>query len=110
MQSPEIISDNSFAEIRASVRALCERFPDEYWRTLDRSRAYPSEFVEALTAAGFLAALIPEEYGGSGLSMSAAIAIMEEIHHAGCNGAACHAQMYTMGTVLRHGSAEQKQQ
>jgi acyl-CoA dehydrogenase len=110
MQSPEIISDNSFVEIRASVRALCERFPHEYWRTLDRSRAYPSEFVEALTAAGFLAALIPEEYGGSGLSMSAAIAIMEEIQAAGCNGAACHAQMYTMGTVLRHGSPAQKQQ
>src|SRR4030095_2621962 len=97
------------ASIRAAVRALCANYPGEYWRKLDRERAYPTEFVQALTKAGFLAALIPEEYGGSGLTMSAAIAIMEEIHHSGCNGAACHAQMYTMGTVLRHGSAEQKQ-
>ncbi len=97
------------APIREAVRALCAEFPGEYWRKVDRERAYPTEFVQALTKAGFLAALIPEEYGGSGLTMSAAIAIMEEIHHAGCNGAACHAQMYTMGTVLRHGSAEQKQ-
>jgi acyl-CoA dehydrogenase len=95
-------------QIRAAVRALCERFPGEYWRKLDRERAYPTEFVTALTKAGFLAALIPEEYGGSGLNMQAAAAIMEEIHASGCNGAACHAQMYTMGTVLRHGSAEQK--
>src|SRR5919106_304411 len=95
--------------IREAVRALCAEFPGEYWRKIDRERAYPTEFVAALTKAGFLAALIPEEYGGSGLTMSAAAAIMEEIHHAGCNGAACHAQMYTMGTVLRHGSAEQKQ-
>ena len=94
--------------IREAVRALCADFPGEYWRQTDRDRAYPGEFVAALTKAGFLAALIPEEYGGSGLTMSAATAIMEEIHHAGCNGAACHAQMYTMGTVLRHGSAEQK--
>ena len=91
------------------MRALCAGFPGEYWRELDRERAYPTEFVAALTEAGFLAALIPEEYGGSGLTMSAAAAIMEEIHAAGCNGAACHAQMYTMGTLLRHGSAEQKQ-
>jgi alkylation response protein AidB-like acyl-CoA dehydrogenase len=97
------------ASIRAAVRALCAGFPGEYWRKLDRERAYPTEFVKALTEAGFLAALIPEEYGGSGLTMSAAVAIMEEIHAAGCNGAACHAQMYTMGTVLRHGNAEQKQ-
>ena len=96
------------AQIRASVRALCADFPGEYWRALDRERAYPGEFVAALTKAGFLAALIPEEYGGSGLSMTAAAAIMEEIHASGCNGGACHAQMYTMGTVLRHGSAEQK--
>ena len=86
------------APIRAAVRALCAEFPGEYWRKLDRERAYPTEFVAALTKAGFLAALIPEEYGGSGLTMSAAVAIMEEIHAAGCNGAACHAQMYTMGT------------
>src|SRR5437868_2698424 len=94
--------------IREAVRALCAKFPGEYWRALDRDRAYPNEFVQALTDAGFLAALIPEEYGGSGLPMSAAAAIMEEIHASGCNGAACHAQMYTMGTLLRHGSAEQK--
>jgi alkylation response protein AidB-like acyl-CoA dehydrogenase len=98
------------APIREAVRALCADFPGEYWRRLDRDRGYPSEFVAALTKAGFLAALIPEEYGGSGLTMTAAAAILEEIHHAGCNGAACHAQMYTMGTVLRHGSTEQKQQ
>ena len=96
------------APIREAVRALCANFPGEYWRALDRERAYPAEFVTALTKAGFLAALIPEEYGGSGLAMSAAIAIMEEIQASGCNGAACHAQMYTMGTLLRHGSAEQK--
>ncbi|MGH7880211.1 MAG: acyl-CoA dehydrogenase family protein, partial [Candidatus Binataceae bacterium] len=98
-----------FADIRASVRALCAKFPGEYWRALDRERAYPTEFVAALTEAGYLAALIPEEYGGSGLGISAAAAILEEVHGAGCNGAACHAQMYTMGTILRHGSPEQKQ-
>ncbi len=97
------------ASIRKAVRALCADFPGEYWRKLDRERGYPTEFVDALTKGGFLAALIPEEYGGSGLTMSSAIAIMEEIQAAGCNGAACHAQMYTMGTVLRHGNAEQKQ-
>ncbi len=96
------------APIREAVRALCADFPGEYWRALDRERAYPEEFVAALTKAGFLAALIPEEYGGSGLTMSAAVAIMEQIQASGCNGAACHAQMYTMGTLLRHGSAEQK--
>src|SRR5947207_5971623 len=96
------------AQIRASVRALCANFPGDYWRRLDRERAYPAEFVAALTEAGFLAALIPEEYGGSGLTISAAVAIMEEVHAAGCNGAACHAQMYVMGTVLRHGNADQK--
>jgi acyl-CoA dehydrogenase len=96
------------APIREAVRALCAEFPGAYWRALDRERAYPEKFVTALTEAGFLAALIPEEYGGSGLTMSAAVAIMEEIQAAGCNGAACHAQMYTMGTVLRHGSAAQK--
>src|SRR5437762_8232376 len=97
------------ASIRAAVRALCEKYPGEYWRGLDRERAYPTEFVKALTEAGFLAALIPEEYGGSGLTISSAVAIMEEIHAAGCNGAACHAQMYVMGTVLRHGNPDQKQ-
>ena len=104
---PEHPSDE-LAQIRAAVRALCADFPGEYWRKLDRERAYPREFVAALTKAGFLAALIPEEYGGSGLSLVEAAAIMEEIQACGCNGAACHAQMYTMGTLLRHGSAEQK--
>jgi acyl-CoA dehydrogenase len=98
------------AQIRDAVRALCAKFPGEYWRALDRERGYPKDFVAALTEAGFLAALIPEEYGGSGLSMTAAAAIMEEIHASGCNGAACHAQMYTMGTLLRHGGTKQKAQ
>jgi len=100
---------DDLSDIRAAVRALCQQFPGEYWRALDRERAYPTEFVTALTQAGFLAALIPEEYGGSGLDILAAAAIMEEVHASGCNGAACHAQMYTMGTVLRHGSTAQKQ-
>jgi alkylation response protein AidB-like acyl-CoA dehydrogenase len=102
-------TSENLAEIRASVRALCARFQGEYWRKLDRERAYPTEFVAALTEAGYLAALIPEQYGGSGLTLLEAAAIMEEIHACGCNGAACHAQMYTMGTVLRHGSDAQKQ-
>jgi acyl-CoA dehydrogenase len=101
---------DEIAAIRQAVRALCEKFPGEYWRALDRERGYPAEFVAALTEAGFLAALIPEEYGGSGLTMRAAVAIMEEIQANGCNGAACHAQMYVMGTLLRHGSTEQKQE
>ena len=100
--------DSNHDDIRASVRKLCEQFPGEYWRRLDREAAYPSDFVAALTESGFLAALIPEEYGGAGLPLSAAAAILEEIQHAGCNGATCHAQMYIMGTVLRHGSAAQK--
>ena len=100
---------DDYAEIRESVRALCAKFPGEYWREVDRERAYPTAFVNALTEAGYLAALIPEEFGGSGLTISAAAAILEEVHASGCNGAACHAQMYTMGTVLRHGSPEQKQ-
>ena len=95
-------------EIRRAVAALCATFPGEYWREKDRERAYPTEFVKALTDAGFLAVLIPEEYGGSGLPISAAAAVLEEIHKSGCNGAACHAQMYIMGTVLRHGSEAQK--
>ena len=94
--------------MRAAVRALCAGFDGEYWRRLDRERAYPTEFVAALTKAGFLGALIPEEYGGSGLGITAAAAILEEVHASGCNGGACHAQMYTMGTLLRHGSAAQK--
>jgi acyl-CoA dehydrogenase len=95
-------------EIRAAVRELCERFPGEYWRALEPDR-YPEAFVEALTDNGWLAALIPEEYGGAGLSLTAASVILEEINASGCNAGACHAQMYTMGTILRHGSAEQKQ-
>jgi acyl-CoA dehydrogenase len=102
-------SSDDLAEIRASVRTLCAGFQGEYWRKLDRERAYPTEFVAALTEAGYLAALIPEQYGGSGLTLIEATAIMEEIHACGCNGAACHAQMYTMGTLLRHGSDAQKQ-
>src|SRR5215475_7661822 len=96
------------ADIRDAVAKLCAQFPGEYWRKLDREMAYPSAFVEALTEAGYLSVLIPEEYGGAGLKLSAATAILEEIHRAGCNAGACHAQMYTMGTVLRHGSEEQK--
>ena len=95
-------------EIRRAVQALCADFPGEYWRTKDRERAYPGEFVDALTHSGFLAALIPEEYGGSGLKLDAAAVIMEEIQAAGCNGASAHAQMYIMNTLLRYGSEEQK--
>ncbi len=98
------------AAIRDSVRALCAEYPGEYWRQKDRERAYPTEFVEALTKGGFLAVLIPEEFGGSGLGIGAAAAILEEIQHSGANGAACHAQMYIMGTILRHGSEAQKSQ
>jgi alkylation response protein AidB-like acyl-CoA dehydrogenase len=101
--------DEDFSEIRAGVRALCADFPGSYWREMDRERAYPEAFVSALTESGYLAALIPEEYGGSGLPLAAGAAILEEIHASGGNGAACHAQMYTMGTLLRHGSDEQKE-
>ena len=100
-------SDHS--EIRDAVAKLCSDFPGEYWRKHDREMAYPTEFVSALTESGFLSALIPEEYGGAGLPLSAAAVIMEEIQRQGCNGAACHAQMYVMGTVLRHGTEDQKQ-
>jgi acyl-CoA dehydrogenase len=99
---------DAYAEIRDAVRALCRDFPGEYWRELDSRRAYPEKFVAALTEAGWLAALIPEEFGGSGLPLSAAAAILEEVQSSGCNGAACHAQMYIMGTILRHGSKAQK--
>jgi alkylation response protein AidB-like acyl-CoA dehydrogenase len=106
------MTENPYApthpEIRDAVRALCLKFGGAYWRNLDRERGYPTEFVKALTDAGWLSILIPEEYGGSGLGISAAAAVLEEVQRAGCNGAACHAQMYTMGTVLRHGSADQK--
>jgi len=94
--------------IRGAVARLCQRFPGEYWRALDRERAYPTDFVRAMTEAGYLSVLIPEEYGGSGLGIEAAAAVLEEIHKSGGNGAACHAQMYLMGTVLRHGSPAQK--
>ncbi len=100
----------TFPEIREAVRRLCARFPGEYWQKLDRERAYPSEFVAALTEAGFLSVLIPEEYGGSGLGLEAACAVLEEIHRSGSNGGACHAQMYTMGTLLKHGSDQQKRE
>jgi alkylation response protein AidB-like acyl-CoA dehydrogenase len=96
------------ADIREAVRRICEKFPGAYWRDLEAREAYPTEFVTALTQSGFLGALIPEEYGGSGLPLRAASVILEEVHASGCNAAACHAQMYIMGTVLRHGSAEQK--
>jgi alkylation response protein AidB-like acyl-CoA dehydrogenase len=100
--------DPGRGDIREGVRRICEGFPNEYWVKLDHESAYPTEFVRALTEAGYLAALIPEEYGGSGLPLSAACAVLETIHDSPCNAAACHAQMYTMGTVLRHGSEAQK--
>ena len=100
---------DEYADIREQVQKLCAQYPGEYWRDLDTKREYPTAFVKALTEAGYLSVLIPEEFGGSGLGISAAAAIMEEIQKSGCNGGACHAQMYTMGTVLRHGSDEQKQ-
>jgi len=99
----------TFPEIREAVRRLCAGFPGEYWREKDRERAYPAEFVRALTESGFLSVLIPEAYGGSGLGLGAAIAVLEEVHRSGCNGGASHAQMYTMGTLLKHGSEAQKQ-
>ncbi len=98
----------SHRDLRDGVRALCSQFPGAYWRALDREQAYPAAFVTALTEAGYLAALIPEQYGGAGLNLSAAAAILEEVQHAGCNGAACHAQMYIMGALLRHGDEAQK--
>ena len=100
--------DPAYPEIRAAVREICARFGDEYWRDQDRLSRYPSEFVEALTQAGWLAALIPEEFGGSGLGIAEASVVLEEIQRQGGNGAACHAQMYIMGTLLRHGTEEQK--
>ncbi len=100
----------SYSDIREAVAKLCAQFPGEYWRALDREMAYPKAFVDALTESGYLSVLIPEEYGGAGLSLSAAAAILEEIQRAGCNGGACHAQMYTMGVLLRHGSEAQRQQ
>ena len=104
-----VTDSQTFPELRTAIRQLCGRFSDEYWRGVDRARAYPEAFVDALTEAGWLAALIPEEYGGSGLGIAEASVILEEINRSGGNAAACHAQMYTMGTVLRHGSARQKE-
>ncbi|MGU3655834.1 MULTISPECIES: acyl-CoA dehydrogenase family protein [unclassified Methylobacterium] len=98
----------AYTEIREAVAKLCAGFPGAYWRALDREMAYPTAFVNALTESGYLSVLIPEAYGGSGLPLSAAAAILEEVQRAGCNGGACHAQMYTMGTLLRHGSEAQK--
>jgi alkylation response protein AidB-like acyl-CoA dehydrogenase len=103
-----VTESEDIAEIRRAVQALCAEFSGEYWREKDRSRDYPGEFVDALTQAGFLAALVPVDYGGSGLKLDAAAVIMEEIQASGCNGASAHAQMYIMNTLLRYGSAEQK--
>ena len=100
--------ERDYPEIREAIAKLCEQFPGKYWQRLDRERAYPTEFVRTVTEAGYLSVMIPEEYGGSGLGLSAACAVLEEIQRSGCNGGACHAQVYTMGTLLRHGSEEQK--
>ncbi len=107
MSSPSLKLDHD--EIRRGVRSLCDTFTPEYWRKLDEARVYPEEFVQALTDAGWLAALIPEQYGGAGLGVTEASIILEEVNRSGANSGACHAQMYVMGTLLRHGSAEQKQ-
>ncbi|MGE4220525.1 MAG: acyl-CoA dehydrogenase family protein, partial [Alphaproteobacteria bacterium] len=114
MSNPELTIpiDEDYADIREAVRRICEDFPGEYWRKLEKKpllERYPTEFVDALTQSGYLAALIPEEYGGAGLPIRAGAVILETIHATGCSAGACHAQMYTMGTVLRHGSKEQKE-
>jgi acyl-CoA dehydrogenase len=103
-----MIGTDQYQDIRDGVRAVCAQYPDEYFRKLDEARAYPEAFVDALTRAGWLAALIPTEYGGSGLNLAQASVIMEEINRSGANAGACHGQMYNMGTLLRHGSEEQK--
>ena len=111
MREPELQAETSEQErqaIRQSVRELCKEFPDAYWRKIDKAEAYPEEFVKVLTKSGYLAALIPEEYGGAGMGITEASIILEEINRAGANSGACHAQMYTMGTLLRHGNEEQK--
>ncbi|MDJ0612638.1 MAG: acyl-CoA dehydrogenase family protein [Rhizobiaceae bacterium] len=102
-------SERTYPDLRDAVSKLCSKYPGEYWRKLDEERAYPTAFVEELTKAGWLSILIPEDYGGAGLPLSAAAAVLEEMQASGCNGGACHAQMYTMGTLLRHGSEAQKQ-
>lgn len=109
MSELQISVEEDYPHLREPVRRLCEQFPGEYWRKLDAASEYPTEFVQALTDHEVLAALIPEEYGGAGLPLRAGVAILETIHESGCNAAACHAQMYTMGTLLRHGSKEQKE-
>jgi len=109
MTIKDLEQGEDIAQIRENVRKLCEAFPGEYWRRLDRGAAYPTEFVKALSDGGFLSVLIPEEYGGSGLSLTAAAAILEEVQKAGANSGACHAQMYIMGALLRHGDGVQKQ-
>ncbi|MDQ0041766.1 acyl-CoA dehydrogenase family protein [Variovorax boronicumulans] len=103
-------NDKSFPDIRDAVRDLCAQFPNEYFRKIDEARGYPAEFVDALTKAGWMAALIPQEYGGSGLGLTEASVIMEEINRCGGNSGACHGQMYNMGTLLRHGSEAQKRE
>src|SRR5579871_2017052 len=111
MAGPELATASTAQDqqaIRQSVRELCRDFPDAYWRKVDKHEEYPDEFVKAVTSSGYLAALIPEEYGGAGLGITEAGIILEEINRSGCNSGACHAQMYTMGTLLRHGSPEQK--
>jgi len=109
MTIKDLPESEEITQIRESVRRLCATFPPEYWRKLDRENAYPSDFVKALSDAGYLSVLIPEDYGGSGLPLSAAAAILEEVQRAGANGSACHAQMYIMGALLRHGSEAQKE-
>ena len=104
----QIDLNDSYSDIRTLVQRICSKFPGEYWRKLEETQSYPTEFVAALTEAGLLGSLIPEEYGGLGLPLGAAATTLEEIHTQGCNAGACHAQMYIMGTVLRHGSPEQK--
>src|SRR5262245_43224832 len=108
---PEVVElslTETYPEIRQLVRRICADFPGSSWRRLDEQQGYPTEFVQALTDAGLLGSLIPEEFGGLGLPLGAASATLEEIHASGCNAGACHAQMYIMGTLLRHGSAAQK--
>jgi len=107
-QDVTVALGEDYPELRDAVRRICSDFPPEYWRKLDDERGYPTEFVQAMTAAGFLGALIPEEYGGSGLPLRAAAVVLEEVNASGCTASPAHAQMYIMGTLLRHGSEEQK--
>ena len=105
-----MVAPEQYQDIRDAVAKLCAQFPGKYWQALDKGDDYPTDFVRALTESGYLSILIPEEYGGAGLPLSAACAVLEEIQRSGCNGGACHAQMYPMGTLLRHGSELQKRQ